>query len=68
MSNKNKDCRACANCYLDMSDINFICDHIDSEVFGKLTRIASSENGHCGIDKTKFEQHPNRQENRDLKL
>ena len=60
------NCRACKFCYLD--DMDFICGHSNAGQFGKLVRITSSENGHCGINRPKFKQHPLREENGDLKL
>lgn len=59
--NKDKPCTACKHCYMDMN-MDFICGHPDAGEFGKFIRVATKSDGHCGINKSKFEQHPNRNE------
>ena len=62
-----KTCKACSYCYLD--DWDFICGHPDAKagVFGDYTYKAIMDNGHCGPDRPKFEQHPLRNEDGTLK-
>lgn len=67
MSNKDKSCKACAYCYMEPSDMNFVCGHPDAGIVGKYTRVAASKDGHCTENKIKFEQHPLRTEQGDLK-
>ncbi len=59
MSNQQPpDCKACAHCYMELSDWNFICGHPESGTFGKYLHNGIPE--HCGEQKTNFEQHPGR--------
>ncbi len=60
------NCKACAYCYIEFSDMNFICGHPDSGEFGLY--LYKGVPDHCGPTRTKFEQHPNRRPNGDLKL
>lgn len=65
-----KNCRACAFSYLDMESGNIVCGHEDSGIFGIYLHSAKApyrEGEHCGPNRSKFEQHPMRQENGDLK-
>jgi hypothetical protein len=61
-----KNCRACSYCYMD-PDSDFICGHPDGGTFGKLARVAAASDGHCGPLRPKFEQHPRRRLNGNLK-
>jgi len=61
-----KNCKACSYCYME-PDSDFTCGHPDAGTFGTITRIAAAPGGHCGPDRPKFEQHPLRKLNGDLK-
>lgn len=58
-----KNCRACRYSYME-PDSDLICGHPDAGMFGKTLRREPAE--HCP-DFVKFEQHPQRQVNGDLK-
>lgn len=61
------NCRACAHCYMEPDDLNFICGHPDAGSFGTYTHRATAQDGHCGPDHSKFAQHPLRTAEGDLK-
>jgi hypothetical protein len=63
----NHNCRACAHCYMEPDDMNFICGHPDAGTFGIYIRHATNEKGHCGPSRTKFQQHPLRLPSGDIK-
>lgn len=48
-------------------DDDFCCGHADAGPVGTYVRVAAAEGGHCGPTRPKFQQHPLRQENGDLK-
>jgi hypothetical protein len=53
-----------------MESGNIVCGHEDSGIFGIYLHSAKApyrEGEHCGPNRSKFEQHPMRQENGDLK-
>jgi hypothetical protein len=60
-----KNCKACRFCYMEPDDMNFICGHKDAGVFGLY--IHRAVDGHCGQELTKFEQHPLRDEEGNLR-
>ncbi len=62
-----KNCRACRFCYMEPDD-DFVCGHKDAGQFGIYTKHAAAKGGHCGPERPKFEQHPLRHPNGDLKL
>jgi len=60
-----KNCKACKYCFMEPSDMNLTCGHPDSGPFGKY--VHRGPIAHCGLDRTKFEQHPLRTEDGRLK-
>ena len=60
------NCRACSYCYME-PDNDFICGHPDAGVFGQILRVAAATDGHCGPSRPKFEQHPKRTPEGDLR-
>lgn len=75
-----RKCTACASCYMEPDDMNFICGHKDAGPYGIYTHQAvaseaekvkaQSEHpgyGHCGPDRPKFVQHPLRKLDGSLK-
>jgi hypothetical protein len=62
-----KDCKACAYCFMEPSDMNFTCGHPDAGTLGLYVHRATAEEGHCGPELLKFKQHPLRKPNGDLK-
>lgn len=61
-----KNCRACAHSYME-PDSDLVCGHPDAGFAGIYARHASAEAGHCGPERPKFQQHPLRKPNGDLK-
>lgn len=64
-----KTCLACAHCGTEPDDPRFICGHKDAGEFGLylrgLTVVQPAK--HCGEERSKFEQHPLRNEDGSLK-
>lgn len=52
------NCRACRHSYVDPSAEYLVCGHPDAGFFGIYAHHASAQDGHCGPDLPKFEQHP----------
>ena len=63
----DKNCAACAHSYMGPGDDELVCGHNAAGMMGKYARVASEKGGHCGPDRKKFEQHPNRNEDGSLK-
>ncbi len=61
-----KSCRACAHSYLEPDASYPVCGHKDAGTFGVYTHRATQVEkdptnegiGHCGPERSKFEQHP----------
>lgn len=64
---QKKRCDACAHCYMEPDDMNFVCGHPDAGTFGLYTRVAAGPGGHCGPERPKFKQHPLRKSDGSLK-
>lgn len=62
----DKNCQACKHCFME-PDSDFVCGHPDAGPLGSYIRNAADFGGHCGPERPKFEQHPNRWPNGDLK-
>ena len=62
-----KDCRACAHCFMEPDDMNFVCGHPDAGIVGTYVNRAAGVGGHCGPELPKFKQHPLRNANGTLK-
>lgn len=65
-----KNCKACAHCGSEPDEPYPICKHPDSGTMGLYVgngRGPDSAGGHCGPGRTKFEQHPLRTPNGELK-
>lgn len=62
-----KDCKGCSYSFMEPSDMNLTCGHKDAGVFGIRPHLARMADGHCGPDAKKYEQHPLREPNGDLK-
>lgn len=60
MEKTEKNCQACAHCFMEPDDMNFTCGHPDAGAFGIYVHRATSADGHCGPERPKFEQHPRR--------
>lgn len=61
------NCQACSHCFMEPDDMNFVCGHPDAGSAGIYLRHAVAPDGHCGPDRTKFEQHPLRNPDGTLK-
>jgi hypothetical protein len=60
-------CHACAYSFMEPSDMTLTCGHKDSGPFGVYTYKATEKDGHCGPNRSKFEQHPKRNSDGSLK-
>lgn len=61
MTKTTKNCQACSFCYYEPDADYPICGHPDSGTMGLFVGNGhgpDSPGGHCGPDRTKFEQHP----------
>lgn len=61
MTQPIKPCNACSHCGYEPDEPYPICKHPDSGVFGLYVgngRGPDSPGGHCGPERTKFQQHP----------
>lgn len=63
----DKNCQACAHCYMEPDDLNFVCGHPDSGTMGLYVHRAAARDGHCGVTREKFKQHPLRNSDGTLK-
>lgn len=74
MSENKKNCWACKHSGIEPDDQRLICGHPDGGPFGKWAETigtsmgASDVGGHCGPERSKFEQHPHRNPNGTLKF
>lgn len=66
-TSKSDNCQACAFCYMEPGDMNFVCGHKDAGIMGLYIHHAVKEGGHCGPNRPKFKQHPLRNPNGTLK-
>lgn len=65
-----KDCRACAYCGIEPSDMNFVCGHPSAGLMGRYLHIVDNprrEGNFCGPDAVAFKPHPLRHEDGSLK-
>lgn len=61
MTTGSRNCQACSFCYYEPDADYPICGHPDSGTMGLFVGNGhgpDSPGGHCGPERTKFEQHP----------
>jgi len=61
-----KNCLACRYSFMEPDD-DLTCGHPDAGPMGQYTSVAAAQDGHCGADHPKFEQHPLRNPDGTLK-
>lgn len=61
-----KNCRACKHSLMEPDD-DLACGHPDAGSVGTYAYIAAGPSGHCGAERPKFEQHPLRHPDGELK-
>lgn len=64
-----KDCRACAYCGIEPSDMNLVCGHPNAGLMGTYLHIENNprrDGNFCGPNAVAFEQHPLRHEDGSL--
>lgn len=52
------ECAACSYSYMEPDDTHLVCGHPDSGPLGLYVHRATERRGHCGPERSKFEQHP----------
>lgn len=66
MSDTKPTCWACTHSYME-PDSDLVCGHPDAGIVGATANRASGEDGHCGPERPKFQQHPRRNPDGTLK-
>jgi hypothetical protein len=66
MTDPKPNCLACRYSYMEPDD-DLTCGHPDAGPMGQYTSVAAAQDGHCGADHPKFEQHPLRNPDGTLK-